>query len=86
MVVAIPPAVFNVAGATNVRINVCHERSLTDLDNPVLRGQHNNGNTSIDHNVLIKDGLAYQSNYTSGLRVTDTFQVDQGRLPRQVVR
>ncbi len=53
---------------------------LTDLDNPVLRGQHNNGNTSIDHNIFIKDGLAYQSNYTSGLRVTDTFQVAQGRL------
>jgi choice-of-anchor B domain-containing protein len=53
---------------------------LNDLDNPVLQGSHNNGNTSIDHNIFIKDGLAYQSNYTSGLRVTDTHKVDQGRL------
>jgi choice-of-anchor B domain-containing protein len=53
---------------------------LTDLDNPVLKGQDNNGNSSIDHNIFIKDGLAYQSNYTSGLRVNDTFRVDQGRL------
>jgi choice-of-anchor B domain-containing protein len=53
---------------------------LADLDNPVLRGQHNNGNTSIDHNIFIKDGLAYQSNYTSGLRVTDAWRADQGRL------
>jgi choice-of-anchor B domain-containing protein len=53
---------------------------LTDLDTPVLNGMYNNGNTSIDHNIFVKDGLAYQSNYTSGLRVTDTYQVDQGRL------
>jgi choice-of-anchor B domain-containing protein len=53
---------------------------LNDLDNPVLNGTYNNGNTSIDHNIFIKDGLAFQSNYTSGLRVTDTWKVSQGRL------
>jgi choice-of-anchor B domain-containing protein len=53
---------------------------LTDLDNPVLQGADANGNGSIDHNIFIKDGLAYQSNYTSGLRVNDTYRVDQGRL------
>jgi choice-of-anchor B domain-containing protein len=53
---------------------------LTDLDNPVLKGADANGNGSIDHNIFIKDGLAYQSNYTSGLRVNDTYKVDQGRL------
>jgi choice-of-anchor B domain-containing protein len=53
---------------------------LTDLDSPELIGMDNNGNTSIDHNIFIKDGLAYKSNYTSGLRVDDTFKVDQGRL------
>jgi choice-of-anchor B domain-containing protein len=54
--------------------------NLNDLDNPVLQGADNNGNGSIDHNIFIKDGLAYQSNYTSGLRVNDTYRVDQGRL------
>lgn len=53
---------------------------LNDLDNPELIGMDNDGNPSIDHNIFIKDGLAYQSNYTSGLRINDTFQVDQGRL------
>jgi choice-of-anchor B domain-containing protein len=53
---------------------------LADLDNPVLTGMHGNGNTSIDHNIFIKDGLAYKSNYTSGLRIDDTYKVDQGRL------
>ncbi|HEU4514673.1 MAG TPA: choice-of-anchor B family protein [Nocardioidaceae bacterium] len=54
--------------------------NLTDLDNPVLEGADNDGNGSIDHNIFIKDGLAYQSNYTSGLRINDTYQVEQGRL------
>jgi choice-of-anchor B domain-containing protein len=54
--------------------------NLEDLDNPVLEGADANGNGSIDHNIFIKDGLAYQSNYTSGLRVNDTYRVDQGRL------
>jgi choice-of-anchor B domain-containing protein len=53
---------------------------LQDLDDPQLRGMDSDGNTSIDHNIFIKDGLAYKSNYTSGLRVDDTFRVDQGRL------
>ena len=53
---------------------------LHDLDNPVLRGADGSGNPSIDHNIFIKDGLAYKSNYTSGLRIDDTFQVGQGRL------
>jgi choice-of-anchor B domain-containing protein len=54
--------------------------NLQDLDNPVLEGADNNGNDSIDHNIFVKDGLAFQSNYTSGLRVNDTYRVDQGRL------
>lgn len=53
---------------------------LTDLDAPELTGMHGTGNTSIDHNIFIKDGLAYKSNYTSGLRIDDTYRVDQGRL------
>lgn len=54
--------------------------NLTDLDAPVLEGMDSDGNTSIDHNIFIKDGLAYKSNYTSGLRIDDTYQVQQGRL------
>jgi choice-of-anchor B domain-containing protein len=53
---------------------------LRDLDDPQLRGADSDGNSAIDHNIFVKDGLAYKSNYTSGLRVDDTFKVDQGRL------
>lgn len=53
---------------------------LQDLDDPKLIGMDNDGKTSIDHNIFIKDGLAYKNNYTAGLRIDDTFQVGQGRL------
>ena len=53
---------------------------MTDLDAPVLSGTYQNGNTSIDHNIFVSQGLAYQSNYTSGLRITDTWKAGQGRL------
>jgi choice-of-anchor B domain-containing protein len=53
---------------------------LQDLDDPQLRGMDSDGNSSIDHNIFVKDGLAYKSNYTSGLRIDDTFKVEQGRL------
>lgn len=53
---------------------------MEDLDNVVLEGIHESGNPSIDHNIWIKDGIAYESNYTSGLRLMDTYKVEQGRL------
>ncbi|PPK92868.1 choice-of-anchor B domain-containing protein [Kineococcus xinjiangensis] len=53
---------------------------LTDLDAPVLNGTYGHGNPAIDHNIFVKQGLAYQSNYTSGLRITDTWKANQGRL------
>lgn len=42
---------------------------LADLDDPVLRRSWSNGNTSIDHNLYVKDGIVYQANYRSGLRI-----------------
>lgn len=45
---------------------------IADLDNPTLISEYTHDNTSIDHNMYVKDGLLYQSNYTSGLRVFDT--------------
>ncbi|MFT5222891.1 MAG: choice-of-anchor B domain-containing protein, partial [Glaciecola sp.] len=44
---------------------------VSDLDNPTLVGAYLHDTTSIDHNNYILDGLAYQSNYTSGLRILD---------------
>ena len=53
---------------------------MTDLDAPVPTGAHEAATTSIDHNLYIKNGLVYQSNYTAGLRVTDTDRLAEGVL------
>ena len=53
---------------------------VSDLDNPKLVGEHEAETKSIDHNLYIKDGLVYQSNYTAGLRVTDTDRLAKGEL------
>jgi choice-of-anchor B domain-containing protein len=53
---------------------------MTDLDAPVLTGTHEGTSASIDHNIFVDQGLAYQSNYTSGLRINDTWKAGQGRL------
>ncbi|WP_278234461.1 choice-of-anchor B family protein [Isoptericola sp. AK164] len=53
---------------------------FADLDDAELIGIHGDGNSSIDHNMFVKDGLLYQSNYTSGLWIYDTWKADQGRV------
>lgn len=53
---------------------------MSDLDNPKLIGQHLHDTASIDHNLYIRDGLIYMSNYTAGLRVSDTSRLSQGSL------
>lgn len=63
--------------------DVTHTRTLSvdlaDLDSPEFVVQHlrngddgNPATESIDHNLYTHDGLIYQSNYTSGLRVIDS--------------
>ncbi|GAB5410261.1 MAG: hypothetical protein BalsKO_26260 [Balneolaceae bacterium] len=42
--------------------------NVQDLENPEFLGFYTHSTTSIDHNLYIKDGITYQSNYTSGLR------------------
>lgn len=53
---------------------------MADLENPELIGVHTDGNTSIDHNMFVSGNLLYQSNYTSGLWIYDTWKIDQGRI------
>lgn len=53
---------------------------VRDLDNPTVIGIHDNGTTSIDHNIYIEGRYAYASNYTSGLRVYDTREIANGQL------
>jgi len=49
---------------------------VQDLSNPQLTTTFTNGLCSIDHNLIIKGGLTYQANYSSGLRVYDTSDVN----------
>jgi choice-of-anchor B domain-containing protein len=53
---------------------------MTDLRDPQLIGTASSGLKSIDHNIFIKDKVVYESNYTSGLRIFDSWQLDQGRM------
>lgn len=53
---------------------------VRDLDDPQVIGEHADGNSSIDHNMFVLDGLLYQSNYTSGLWIYDAWKVDQARV------
>jgi choice-of-anchor B domain-containing protein len=53
---------------------------VSDLDAPVFVGAHEATTPSIDHNLYVKNGLVYQSNYTAGLRVTDTDRLAEGVL------
>jgi choice-of-anchor B domain-containing protein len=53
---------------------------MHDLDDPQLIGYGSSGLNSIDHNIFIKDQIAYESNYTTGLRMFDTYKLDQGRM------
>jgi len=56
---------------------------VTDLTYPVFRGIYKSPVRSIDHNQYIVDGLAYQANYGSGLRVvnvTSLAEDDTGAL------
>jgi choice-of-anchor B domain-containing protein len=48
-----------------------HIFNVSDLDAPTVVGIYEGTTTAIDHNLYILGRYAYQSNYRSGLRVTD---------------
>ena len=53
---------------------------VRDLDAPKFVKAHNAKTASIDHNMYVKDGLVYQSNYSAGLRILDTRNAAKGSL------
>jgi choice-of-anchor B domain-containing protein len=50
--------------------------NITSLANPVFTGYYQSPVKSIDHNQYVKDGLTYQSNYGSGLRIVDISSIE----------
>lgn len=57
-----------------------HIFDCADLDNMVYMGFFEFDITAIDHNLFIKGNKAYESNYTSGVRVLDVSNVAEGEL------
>lgn len=53
---------------------------VRDLDNPIHIGDFYNEVPSIDHNLYTHNGLIFESNYSSGLRVLDYERADQAQL------
>jgi len=51
--------------------------NIDSLEYPVLTGHYNSPAKAIDHNLYIIDGLAYEANYKSGLRVIDISSVEE---------
>ena len=53
---------------------------MSDLDAPEFVGQYTSALTTVDHNLYVAGGLAYESNYEAGLRVIDLAGVATGAL------
>lgn len=51
--------------------------NIKNLERPIFEGVYKSPVKAIDHNQYIIDGLAYQSNYASGLRVVDVSTIDE---------
>lgn len=54
---------------------------MSDLDSPELIGSIDNPSNAVGHNTYIKDNVAYQANYTSGLRLVDLSAIGAGISP-----
>jgi choice-of-anchor B domain-containing protein len=54
---------------------------VTELDDPVLKGEYIHPTKSIDHNMYVVGDLVYQANYDAGLRILDISDID---APREV--
>ncbi len=53
---------------------------LVDLDAPVLMGHYTGPTAAIDHNLYVRGGYAYESNYRAGLRILDVTGVSVASL------
>ena len=63
---------------TAERNTVSYVWDMRDLDAPVLVGLIENPSDAVGHNTYIKGRVAYQSNYSSGLRLVDLSDVESG--------
>lgn len=57
-----------------------HIWDVSDLDAPVYLGYYEAAVASIDHNLYVHNGLVYEANYTTGLRVLEHAEIASGKL------
>ncbi len=50
---------------------------VTDLDDPELLTVYEGPTAAVDHNLYIRENLAFESNYNAGLRIIDISDIDQ---------
>lgn len=50
---------------------------VKDLTKPVVTGIYHSPHKAIDHNLYVIDGLAYMSNYNTGLRIVNVSSIAQ---------
>ena len=53
---------------------------LVDLDAPEFAFEWDSGLTVIDHNLYVRGGYVYQSNYRAGLRILDISRIGEGEM------
>lgn len=53
---------------------------VSDLDAPRYVGVYESSSSATDHNLYVRDGLAFESNYESGLRILDLEGIAEGNL------
>ncbi|KAJ7236095.1 hypothetical protein B0H12DRAFT_1204547 [Mycena haematopus] len=62
-------------GWANTSHTVTYIWDIKNLSEPVLTGHYSSPVKSIDHNLYVHNGWAYESNYGSGLRIVDVSSV-----------
>jgi hypothetical protein len=53
-----------------------HVADVSDLANPQYITFYSNGNTSSDHNLMVRGNYVFSANYSSGLRIVDVSDVN----------
>ena len=68
---------INAAGPAADGRPVTYIFDISNLEEPKLTGLYKSSAHSVDHNQYVFDGLTYQSNYASGLRVLDISSIPE---------
>lgn len=57
---------------------------MTDIDNPVLKGEYFGATEAIDHNGFVRGNEFFLANYTAGLRILNTANIENTNTMTEV--